>query len=179
MMPPSFPRPQIIQTPKLNSSAGNGPPYRNLNHGIDRFGSTAAPAGEIIQFPFQLQDTSVTGGSPVAQINVRYGTLQDVEPTNCATDIAIATGTTTFYIDLEVDIDGVFVAATLSSSLSGKPADTDYHGYITLGEADSPDGEIVSAIRQAATHSLRFSMCGRVVTDGVLITAGTYEFWGF
>lgn len=137
------------------------------------------PGGGGIEFPFQLQDASTGGGSPVAKINVRYGTLQDVVPTNVATDISLSNSSTYyFYIDLQIDIDGVFVAATLVASTSAQPADADYHGYITLGEADTGTG-VVSAIRQAATHSLRFSMCNRVVVEGVLEAAGTYEFWGF
>ncbi len=130
--------------------------------------------GGTLQFPFQLQKKDPT------HINVRYGTLQDVVPTNVATDIDVSAtdGTWTFYLDLEIDINGAFVAATLSEATTGQPADADYHGYITLGTVTVAGG-LITGVFQAATHSLRYSMCGRVVTGGVLTTRGTYEFWGF
>jgi hypothetical protein len=168
------------QTPVIAPPQTVGPnrPFRHINRYIDQILSPTAGGGGGIEFPFQLQDTSVGGGSPVPQINVRYGTLQDVAPTNVGTDIVVSSGTNYFYLDLEVDVDGVIVSATLTNDTSPQPSDGDYHGYILLGEADS-DGSVVTDIRQAATHSLRFSMCNRIVSEGELLAPGSYEFWGF
>lgn len=139
---------------------------------IDTIKSVAAGGGKL-QYPFQIQRVDAD------TVNVRYGTMQDIVPANTATDIGVTgTDTFTFYIDVEIDIDGVVIAATLSNATTGKPADTDYHGYITIGEVVVVSSAI-TVINQAATHSLRTTMCGRVVTSGVLITAGTFEFWGF
>lgn len=140
---------------------------------IDQIKSPPAGAGTNLQFPFQIQKVDDD------TVNVRYGTLMDIEPTNVGDDIDVSgTDTFTFYLDVEIDINGVVIAATLSNSTSGQPADSDYHGYITLGTVVVAS-DVITVINQAATHSLRMAMCGRVVTDGVLITRGTYEFWGF
>jgi hypothetical protein len=133
--------------------------------------------GGAITHPFQIQDASTGGDEPEAKINVRYGTVMDLAPTGVGTDIAV-TASCTVYLDVEVDIDGEVIAATLMVEEGAQPADEDYHGYITLGTVEVEDGAI-TAINQAATHSLRMAMCGREVDGESLVTAGTYEFWGF
>lgn len=126
-----------------------------------------------LEHPFQIQRVDDD------TVKVRYGTMQDAAPTNIATNIDLSGSSThTFYIDVEVDINGHFVAATLSHATTGQPADADYHGYITIGTVVTV-AAVITAINQAASHSLRFAMCGRVVTTGALTTRGTYEFWGF
>lgn len=140
--------------------------------------SLVRPAGgggaSTLEHPFQIQriddDT----------VNVRFGTLNDIVPTDVATDIDVSgTNTYTFYLDVEIDIDGVVVAVTLSNATSGQPPDDDYHGYITLGTVVVASS-VITATNQAATHSLRMAMCGREVSSGPTLDArGTYEFWGF
>jgi hypothetical protein len=131
------------------------------------------PGGATFQHPFQIQ--RVDDGT----INVRYGTLNDMVPTDVATDIAVSgSATHTFYLDVEIDIDGAIVAIDLLNGTTGQPADSDYHGYITIGQVVTVS-DIITLINQAATHSLRFEMCGRVVEDDTLVVRGTYEFWGF
>lgn len=128
------------------------------------------------QFPFQIYDTST---SMVTQAHVRYGTLNDVEPTNVDTDIALTSdGTWTFYLNVTVDVNGLMTAVELDIALTGQPADSSNNGYITLGQVIVLSGAITT-INQAATHSLRMAMCGRVVVGGTLSVQGVYEFWGF
>lgn len=139
--------------------------------------SLGGPGGggaSAIQYPFQIQKIDND------TVNVRFGTLNDITPTNVATNIDVSgTDTFTFYLDVEVDIDGAVIAVTLSSATTGQPADDDYHGHITLGTVVVVS-DIITTINQAATHSLRMAMCGRVVSAGpTLDTRGTYEFWGF
>jgi hypothetical protein len=162
-------------------SLGRAVPTTNLNHGIDAIVTPAAGGGGgTFTFPFQLQDHSVKGSSPVAKINVLYGTLNDVEPTNVGTDLSLTDGdgTYTFYLKIVVNLDGSLSSVELDYSMTGQPANDDYDGYITLGQADVLTNA-VTAIRQAATHSLRYAVCGRVVSGMSLVTPGTFEFWGF
>ncbi len=167
---PSAPAGAVIPTPDVASQQ----PSTRFDKQIDRIDSPpAAPGKAGFQFPFQINKIDP------ATVNVRYGTLMDIPPANIATDIPLTVdGTNTFYLDVEVDIDGVVIAVTLSNGTSGQPADTDYHGYITLGSVILTSG-IITGINQAATHSLRMAMCGRVVSSGALVVPGTYEFWGF
>ena len=154
-------------------------PTFQFDRSIDEIIQPAAGGGGI-QFPFQLQNTStVSGGSPVPKVNVRYGTVMDVEPTNCETDLALTAGQTTIvYIHVVVDINGVMLSTEILTATS-QPADTSYDGYITIGNVVVDGGGNVTSVNQAMTHSLRMAMCGRVVTGGVLTTPGTFEFWGF
>lgn len=135
----------------------------------------AGAAGSSITFPFQIYDTSTP---MVQQVHVRYGTCNDVEPTNVDTDIAVSAGVNTLYLKVTVNLDGVQTAVELDIATTGQPADTDYEGYITLGQV-TVSGGLITSIDQAATHSLRMAMCGRIVTTGSLTFRGTYEFWGF
>ena len=163
---------EVISTPRLPTSPS---PSIAFGRSIDKVEMVPSAGGDI-QFPFQLTDVS-TGGS--AYINARYGTVQDVEPTNTATSIAVSSdGTWTIYVHITIDINGVMLTAELLAALTGQPADTDYDGYITIGTVVVASG-LITTINQAATHSLRTAMCGRVVTSGVLTTRGVYEFWGF
>lgn len=135
---------------------------------------TKTGGGGAIEHPFQIQ-----AGTAALGINVRYGTMQDNVPTNVATEQAITDDATNYvYLDLEIDLNGAFVACTLTISTTPQPADADYHGYITLGNVVAASG-VIATINQACTHSLRFSMCGRVVDGETLVDPGNYEFWGF
>lgn len=169
-------RKPIVPTPVINRSI---PPSTRFDRSIDALPSpSGGGGGATLQFPFQLQDHSTTGGTPVAIVNVRYGTMMDVEPTNCETDITLVDGTNTIYIHITIDINGEFLTAEILTGTSGQPANGDYDGYITLGTFVVASG-LVTSVNQAATHSLRMQMCGRIVTDGTLTTPGDYEFWGF
>jgi len=138
----------------------------------------AGGAGAALEHPFQIQRIDDT------HVNVRYGTVQDVDPVNIGTDIAVATGSYTVYIDVEVNTAGdTIVAVTLRVLTGALPADTDHHAYIKIGKVTVVD-DAIESISQAATHSLRFTVCDRVQEDTeaeppVDFERGTYEFWGF
>jgi hypothetical protein len=152
-------------------------PAEQFGRPVDKIVSQPAGGGGI-QFPFQLQKKTI-GGSPY--VNVRYGTMQDIEPTDTATDIALTSdGTWNVYIHVVIDGPGAVVSATLVVTLSAMPANGNYDGYILLGQVIVASGAITT-VNQAATHSLRTAMCGRVWDSGTstLTTPGTWEFWGF
>ena len=172
-MLPIDPARKVVQPRQLNIEPE---PSTRLDRQIDRLRRDEdGGGGGAITHPFQLQDATAGG---IAKINVRYGTVQDVEPVDIATDLTLAAGTNYVYLDVEVDINGAIVTVTVTVDTAPQPADEDYHGYITLGNVEVVD-DAVTTINQAATHSLRFSMCGRIVTDEVLTVRGDYEFWGF
>lgn len=130
--------------------------------------------------PFLITDTS-TGGTATAQ--VRFGTVNDVEPTSLATDLALTSAAVwRIYLDATLSAAGAVTAAAIVAATGAQPADSDTHAYITLGlvtVAADGGGFAVTDVDQAATHSLRFGACGRVVTEGSVTTRGTYQFWGF
>lgn len=148
-------------------------PTAQFGKDIDKIESTPAGGGRLTH-PFQIQRVDSD------TINVRFGTMQDIAPTNVATNIDLTTnGTHTVYLEVEVDIDGEVIGVVLLTGTTGQPADADYFGYITLGEVVVASG-VITAINQAATHSLRMAMCGREVSAGpTLDERGTYQFWGF
>lgn len=160
--------------PKSSSRAPSlvhEPPTSQFGKSIDKIESTP-PGGASLQHPFQIQRVADD------EINVRYGTMQDIAPTDVATDLTLGNGTHTIFIEVEVDIDGVVIGAIIDTSTSGQPADDDYFGYITIGEVVVASG-VITTINQAVTHSLRMSMCGREVSAGpTLDERGTYEIWG-
>lgn len=169
--------PEVIPTPKI---PGDTPVSHRFDRQVDRISTPPAGGGGTLQHPFQILNTTPSGDDPTPTINVRYGTLQDIEPDNVAADQTLESGDSEYFVYLHVtiDLDGNVTAAELVIDTSAQPADGDNDGYITLGTVEVTDGAIAT-INQAATHSLRTAMCGRVVTDDELTTAGTWEFWGF
>lgn len=162
-----LPLPNLIhETPTIQFDRQIDPPQ----------GSGGADAGGSIQFPFQLQDKSA---GTTAQFEARYGTVMDVEPTNCETVIALTDNTTTIiYIHVVVDDPGNFVSAEILTG-AAQPADGTYDGYITIGQAITGTG-IITSLGQAMTHSLRMAMCNRTVDGGGHVAnPGSFEFWGF
>lgn len=146
--------------------------------------------------PFQIKDTSDDDGPAVT---VRYGTVQDVAPTDVSTSLGLADGDGTYsvYIELTIDVTDPFAitATELFADLGSMPADSDTTAHVLLGEVVVTDGAIADPntdIQQAATHSLRFQACGRAEaiegveatefdpgTPDVPFNPGTYQFWGF
>lgn len=163
---------ETIPTPKRG-----GPEFNDrFDRMVDRIPDPPSAGGGDIQFPFQILDKS---DDTDTQAWVRFGTVMDVEPTGCETNIVFTSDDVyTIYVNVTVDINGVQTAVEIDNGTGGQPADSDYNGYLTLGVV-TVDGGKITLIQQAATHSLRFAMCGRVVSSSTLITAGTFEFWGF
>ena len=157
-----------------NLANGPGILINKIGSGQISLSSTAKGGGGTVtlEHPFQIYD-----GTAANQIKVRYGTLQDIEPTDVGTDVTLATDDThDIYLDVEVDLAGTVIAATLATGT--KPADEDYHGNILLGTVEVYESTVI-AINQACTHSLRLAMCGRTDDEVDLLTRGTYDFRGF
>jgi hypothetical protein len=133
--------------------------------------------GQTITHPFQI--TEVTGEA-TPTIHVRYGTVMDIVPTNVdvnfVRDLA-DNSTNTIYLEAVLLEDGTIDYVTMYAAAS-QPADGDYLACITLGTVVISSG-VITTINQAATHSLRFATCGRVVVDGTMTVRGSYEFRGF
>lgn len=130
--------------------------------------------------PFKITDTSAAGA---ANCQVRFGTVNDVTPTGIATDLSLTSAAVwRVYLDATLDATGSVTAAVVTKAIGAQPGDSNTHAFTTLGLVTvvSDSGALsVSTIDQAATHSLRFYACGRVVDSGTVTTRGTYQFWGF
>jgi hypothetical protein len=156
-------------------------PLRNFDRTIDDLGNDGS-SGAALQYPFQIG----TRGVDPAIVNVRWGTVNDVAPTDVASDITLtANATTSLYIRLTLDVDtvGTITATELLTSTSGKPADDDTHASILVGEVVVDANGIITQKNQAITHSLRFRCCGREAADPgavppIAFARGEYYFWG-
>ena len=161
-----------------------GPGTRvNVNSG----GTTITAAGggsnarrATLVHPFLITDASASG---VANCTVRFGTVNDVTPTGIGTNLPLTSAAVwRVCLDATISVAGAVTAAVVTAATGAQPADSDTHAFITLGLVTviSTSGDLsVSDINQAATHSLRFCVVGRVVTSGAVTTRGTYNFWGF
>ena len=151
--------------------------------------STAVGGGGgsvTIEHPFEIRDFSIAYSAEPAVtaeaiIQVRFGTLNDITPTDVDTDFSLVTASSTYnvFVKATVGVDGICTAAAVDATTAAVPADTWQYGYLKIGEVDVNDAQVVTEIRQACTHSLRLAMCGRVVDGASLTARGTYEFWGF
>ncbi len=180
---PLSPAPMPLQTVRMGS-----PFSERFDRAIDEILSPTQAGGAggtaSIEHPFQI--THLAAGTSALQINVRYGTLNDIVPTDVGVDLDLdlGDGTYTLYLDVEVLEDAVATIVTVSLiyDLSPQPADDDDHAYITLGQVIVAGG-VITTINQAVTHSLRFAACNRVEADPeadppIAFERGTYEFWG-
>lgn len=138
--------------------------------------STVAPGrsggGTVINHPFKITQTSDT------TVDISYGTLNDLVPSPLTLTIS-TNGTRVIYLDATLSLAGVITSVAVASAAS-QPADSDTHAYITIGSVVVASS-IITTVNQAATHSLRFNACDRVVNeDGITLdNRGVYEFWGF
>lgn len=126
-----------------------------------------------LQFPFQIIFVNET------TINVRYGTVMDIPPTDVGVDAdvtAITTsGTATVYIDNTLDAAGNVTDSAMALSATGKPADTSDHAYKLVGEVIVV-ASAITTINQSLMFSQGFKACDRDSGDPVT-TPGTYEFF--
>jgi hypothetical protein len=109
---------------------------------------------------------------------VRYGTVNDVVPTDVAVTLT-PTDDATNYVQVELTLDaaGVITDTVLVVNTS-QQADGDYVAYILLGTVvvtGATTEAVITAINQAVTHSLRFRTCDRVEDP---FDPGGYYFWG-
>ena len=143
-------------------------------------GAIARVRSATLVHPFQITDASASG---VANCTVRFGSVNDVTPTGIGTNLPLTSAAVwRVCLDATISVAGAVTAVVVTAATGAQPADSDTHAFITLGLVTviSTSGDLsVSDISQAATHSLRFGTCGRVVTSGAVTTPGTYQFWGF
>jgi hypothetical protein len=169
---------EVIPTPDLGGFRISD----RFNRRVDMIPDPPGGAGGGASvYPFQITDSTSTLGSP--QIDVNYGTMQDMVPSGLSGHISVGSaGTWNVYLDTTVDINGNVTAVAGTVTQSAMPANTDYDGYILLGQvvvAVVSGNLAISAINQAASHSLRCGISGRQVVSGSLVYGGTFEFWGF
>jgi hypothetical protein len=166
-IPPLAPRP--VQPEQVNAFAP---------HEGQRIQTPALGGGSTLRHPFQIYDaTAPEADPPAARIDVRPGTLQNMDPTGRAGPHTLADGTHYLYLDVEINLLGAIVGVDMVINTSAQPAVADYHAYITLGTV-TVDGDIVTVVNQAVTHNLRFRVCDRVIDEETLTDRGTYHFWG-
>lgn len=184
-----------LPSPPFRPFSGPAYPEGSLDKQIDSILSPPASGsgGGVITHPFKITDAkSLTG----AVVKCQFGTVNSVDITledgttalNTNPDVPLASpGTWSIFIALAV-VDDETIATPdddycwVVAANSGLPDDTDIIGYILLAEVDVADVagvNKVTAIRQAVTHSLRHSICGRVAeTEDDDFAPGIHEFWG-
>jgi hypothetical protein len=130
---------------------------------------TKTAGGGAFAFPFEISVGTAT-------FTVRYGTVEDIAPTDIATPIAWTDdATNTIYLDCTLDADGFVTAAAVSVSTTGVPADTYDHAYKLIGEVIVADG-VVTTVNQSLMFSQGFQACNRDPEDPET-TPGSYQFF--
>lgn len=136
-------------------------------------GGGGGGGGGSVLLPFTIQQINTT------TINVRYGTVMDIPPTNVGDNAdvtAITTGgTVTVYIDNTLDASGVVTASSLEASSGSLPTSDDTHAYLLVGTVVVA-GSVITTINQSLYFSQGFSCCGRDPGDPET-TPGIYEFF--
>ena len=119
--------------------------------------------------PFLVSDVSTES---VAKVSVQFGQVNSVTPTiggtalDNATTPELTVSTGVIYLKVEVDEDGLIVAATIHNAASIPANDADF-GHITLATL-AVTGAAITALNQSVTHSLGHQKCGTT----------THNFWG-
>lgn len=147
-------------------------PAEQFGRSIDR---TPPPTGggSAFSFPFQINDVSEEMDP---KVNVRFGTVEDIAPTDVGTDLAMSDGETNIiYIDCTLDAEGIVTAASLEVDIGSLPADLWDHAYKLIGYVTVTGGE-VEEILQSLMFSQGFAPCGRDVDDPET-TPGVYYFF--
>lgn len=130
-------------------------------------------AGGDITLPFKITDTSPDISTPT--INVVYGTVMDIEPTDIATDIAITDdNTNTVYLDNTLDTAGNVTASAVTVGTSGLPSNSTSHAYLLIGVCVVASGAITTS--QSLYFSQGFKACDRDEAADPPVD-GTYEFF--
>lgn len=140
---------------------------------LDQIKSPPPGGGGDITLPFKIDDVSPDTDTPT--INVVFGTVMDITPTDIATDLMLTDdATNTVYLDNTLDSDGNVTASAVSLTTGSLPASTDSSAILLIGVCVVASGVI--AISQSLYFSQGFSCCGRD-PDDPSTTPGTYEFF--
>lgn len=148
-------------------------PAENFGRSFNKLPEMPPPSGgggSPVELPF-----GITLGAGTATFTVRYGTLEDIAPTDVGVPLPWTDdATTTVWIDATLDDDGLVTAAAIDTGIAGLPADTSDHAYKLIGEVVAASG--VATVNQSLYFSQGFQACGRDPDDPV-ITPGVYQFF--
>jgi hypothetical protein len=143
--------------------------FQSTTYSLRSEWTKTAGGGGTFQFPFQLTAGTTT-------FNIRYGTVEDIAPTDVGTNIAFTDdATNTVFIDCTIDADGIITAAAIDVATTGLPTDTAYAAYKLVGEVIAADG-VITTINQSLMFSQGFQACNRDPADPET-TPGTYQFF--
>ncbi len=141
---------------------------------MDQIKSPPPSGGGAITLPFTVKDTSPDTSTPT--INVIYGTVMDLPPTDIATDIALTDdATNTIYLDNTLDSAGNVTASAVMVTTGSLPASSGFSAILLIGVAVAASG-VIASISQSLYFSQGFSCCGRDSADPDT-TPGVYEFF--
>lgn len=131
---------------------------------------TAGGGGDLTEFPFQIQ-------AGTALVNIRYGTISSILPTDVGTDVDVSgtDGDWTFWIETTINDAGVVTAAALGYGTSGMPTDDSDTAYFLIGVVTVASA-VITTVNQNAMFSMGFVACGRDVADPAT-TPGVYHFF--
>ncbi len=143
---------------------------------VDGFSSewVKTSGGGSVNLPFLIQDVSPDAMTPT--INVLYGTVTDIAPTDIGTDIVLTDdATNTIYLSCTLDSDGIVTAAALLVATTGLPASDSSTAIKLVGVATVASG-VITLINQSLFFSQGFQACGRDPDDPET-TPGVYQFF--
>lgn len=152
---------------------------------LEKLGQTQAAANQTTgggtgvgasttDLPFIITDATTTPGTPT--INVVYGTVMDLEPTDIATDIELNDDDVTIiYLENTLDSPGNVTASAIQTTTGALPAHSAFTAIKRIGTVTTVGG-VITLINQALYFSQGFKACDRDVADPTT-TRGTYEFF--
>lgn len=134
----------------------------------------ASGGGGTMVLPFTIKDVSPDASTPT--INVVYGTVMDIPPTDIATDIALTSSATNIiYLENTLDADGNVTASAVMVTTGSLPASDDDTAILLIGTAVTT-GDVIATIDQSLYFSQGFKACDRDPADPAT-TPGTYQFF--
>lgn len=148
------------QTPPATPMLKLGPPFsEGFDRSVDTIQSPLSGGGGSGFIPPLWLIASVP--NPTTKVNVKYGTVNGVVPTNVATDITVSGTNGTWYIFLDATVSattGAVSSVTVSSNTTGVTADSSTHAYLLIGIA-SVAASVITSISPALAWSQTFVAC--------------------
>lgn len=134
----------------------------------------ASGGGGTMVLPFSITDVSPDAMTPT--INVVFGTVMDIPPTDIATPIEIDDDeTNTVYLENTLDADGNVTASAVMFTTGALPDSDDDTAILLIGIVVVASG-VITSISQSLYFSQGFKACDRDPGDPAT-TPGTYEFF--
>lgn len=123
-----------------------------------------------VAYPFQISQLDTTN------INVRFGTVSDLNVGNVATNLIFnTTGNFALYINAVIDNNGVVTNANIQWQANTKPADTYNYAYKLVGYV-GVGSNVISNIFQSLWFSQAFKTCDRNTADPAT-TPGSFNWY--